>query len=628
MRLKYFKAVDCFGFGEDAILTLDSMGSLYTILGRNSSGKSSLLDAIKSLEFDSEKPPNKFKRFKNFSCKIEGYLEAGFEVEKDELDANEIVDYLRDKLFKTLQLDPQAFEQDTRFQELFTLIKEQYNELISSYKDEITVRKMHNGNYLFSNKQDEFESAKQRIAEISSKINNIYLDHGGQKVTNIGANRRIGLNFSAEELENILFKQFPIITYFDKENSLIADFPDRFTLETVSGDTYAGNDLVQNFLRFLEKEDVIKFLEEEDPSKKDALLESLRIRAKTLEDRINEDITDKDLIKIILSSNNGLQVTFAVDDKPGYYYLLSENTQLLFGYHLFSLVYEFDGDIILLDEPNQGFHASVQNALRDLLMKLAKENTVIFTTHSEYMINPDDLSGIKLMSKDEQNRLYIRNDFHDQAKASGDYLALQPLMTSIGLQIGNNLNSKKEVIITEGITDMYYILVFNEVLGFNLDLNIAPARGDGTILSLIPLIIAQGISFKVISDINPHHNIPSKLEENFGIEDKYCYEVPVPQLFEHVEDSGIEDLFSSADFRKIVVAEYKTTDKEEDLFINDSNLHIIKQLGKGDPNLKRIIAFKLYLNKKNLSKNDFDQATLKNFEEILKFCQKNSWKKI
>ena len=64
MRLESFRIKNCFGFWDSGEIDLDDPGNLVYFLGRNSSGKSSVLRAISHFEYD--KVPEKHPKFANY----------------------------------------------------------------------------------------------------------------------------------------------------------------------------------------------------------------------------------------------------------------------------------------------------------------------------------------------------------------------------------------------------------------------------------------------------------------------------------------------------------------------------------------------------------------------------------
>ena len=98
---------------------------------------------------------------------------------------------------------------------------------------------------------------------------------------------------------------------------------------------------------------------------------------------------------------------------------------------------------------------------------------------------------------------------------------------------------------------MLYLRAFNKILECTEGIDIAPARGDGTILNIIPLLVSQGINFKVLLDTG---TVKQKIQSAFGIEDKFIFEIPIPlDYVGKMDGSGIEDLFTKADFEKLLL---------------------------------------------------------------------------
>ncbi len=115
--------------------------------------------------------------------------------------------------------------------------------------------------------------------------------------------------------------------------------------------------------------------------------------------------------------------------------------------------------IILLDEPEIHLHPSGQKYLRDELLKIAEKNTVIYATHSPYMVDKKNLdrhyhvekdNGLTTIKKIERN-----NPF-------GDEVLYNALGTSVLEHIEPN------VLIVEGKTDRdifnLYCKTFNELV--------------------------------------------------------------------------------------------------------------------------------------------------------------------
>lgn len=58
--------------------------------------------------------------------------------------------------------------------------------------------------------------------------------------------------------------------------------------------------------------------------------------------------------------------------------------------------------LILIDEPEIGLHPSGQRYLRDELRKISEKNKVVFSTHSIFLVNPNDLKNHFIVTKKKE----------------------------------------------------------------------------------------------------------------------------------------------------------------------------------------------------------------------------------
>ncbi len=325
---------------------------------------------------------------------------------------------------------------------------------------------------------------------------------------------------------------------------------------------------------------------------------------------------------------DGLQVTVRSSNKPSCYRHLSDNTKLLFAYHLYTTVNKLNSEILLFDEPDKGFHATAQEQLLGFLQNLGEAgNLVVLSTHSEHLIDPDHLTGVRLMIADDDGYLHVRNKWYQVTRGTGDFLALRPILDAVGLRYGTNrLTIHDKVIVTEGVTELLYLRAFRQLLGYESELHIAPATGDGTILHVVPLLISQGLRFKVVADTITtnagHKSIKDKLQEKFGVPNESIYEVAVPTRFLlEAKGSGIEDVFSKADFAKLLAhtgntpaAEFETLPNSE--YMKGKNISRVS---------KRVVAHEFNKCVTSFNKDDFGEETLTNMRSILDFCMNDDW---
>lgn len=610
MRLLAFQILNCFGFRNSGRVNLQDSYNLIYILGRNSSGKSSLLNAIKY--FDLGIVPKEQPNFRNFNAGEDNqFLIAEYSIEESDLSLDR---FMRDFYNKYKQLDKYALDSNDKLKSLVSTIEETYRGLIEELAGArvANIEKTANGHYLFA-QYHPFENFYSRQKKISDAIIAAREPSGRYRVKSTEADIN-DLNFNA--IEDLLFGQFPRVTIFNQSYSLDQSLPERITHSNIA--PTKGEFFLKAFVDYLGRDDVQSFLSSDDPDEIHDLVVKLQNRVNELTEKVNQhkgDTDNKDLLEIRLHEKNGLQITVLTDSKKSYYAHLSDNTKFLFAYYLYLAGWDFTGNILLFDEPNNGFHPTAQKFLLNFLESLAaNQNLVIVSTHSEYLININRLSGVRLMSVDDKRNITVKNHFYNQPKDKGDYLALQPLFDAIGFSFGKQIVIKDKVNITEGVTDMLYLRAFNIILKHGGELNIAPARSDSHILSLIPLLISQGITFKIVIDTS---RIKEKIQDSYEISDDYIYEIPVSAGFP-VKESGIEDLFTKEDFKKLLMAIGETIEVHYDKVPN--SIYI-----KGRGNAKRLIAHHVYSNVNDYDETYFETETVENFRKVLDFCKKDVW---
>ena len=289
----------------------------------------------------------------------------------------------------------------------------------------------------------------------------------------LGGQRRIDLE-TWVTLEDLLWGSLPQIEFFGTEYNLLEDLPDQITAK----DLAAPGQLRAAFIDYLGDNDVRRLLRSDSVVERDRLIAKFDAKLVCLADEVNEHGdpgATKPLfgIRVGMHQARGMKVFPLTNGIDLFFRLISPNTKMLFAYYLYRerdrikdpAQRSMANAILLFDEPNNGFHASAQASLLRFLKSLAQEgNLVVVATHSEHLIDPTHLSGVRLMSQDaERSRLHITNHYFSQrsGKGTGDMLALRPILDAIGLHYGEpGLLSRDKVVITEGITDMLYLQAF------------------------------------------------------------------------------------------------------------------------------------------------------------------------
>lgn len=176
----------------------------------------------------------------------------------------------------------------------------------------------------------------------------------------------------------------------------------------------------------------------------------------------------------------------------------------------FSQVRKNYGDnlFILLDEPALNLHARAQaDWLRYINEKLRPYYQVIYTTHSPFMIDPEDLLSVRTVED-----VVVDDEIHGTKVGdkvfSTDADTLFPLQAALGYDITQTLFVGEHTLLVEGSSDLLYLNWFSRELQErgreHLDRRwiIAPVGGIDKVASFVALFGANKLHIAVFTDFH------------------------------------------------------------------------------------------------------------------------------
>ncbi|RJQ34123.1 hypothetical protein C4568_03230 [Candidatus Parcubacteria bacterium] len=159
------------------------------------------------------------------------------------------------------------------------------------------------------------------------------------------------------------------------------------------------------------------------------------------------------------------------------------------------------GAIYLLDEPGSYLHTSAQEELLKKLSDISNTNTILYCTHSQYLLDPEviNIAKIKIAKKEKG---VIEAVSFDEAGVTKNEGALTPLYQALHIKSGAFNKHVKHPVITEGITDFYlFSLLKKHSSGFFKDgIDFIPGGGASHLTELISQAIAFSDSYLVLLD--------------------------------------------------------------------------------------------------------------------------------
>jgi predicted ATPase len=109
--------------------------------------------------------------------------------------------------------------------------------------------------------------------------------------------------------------------------------------------------------------------------------------------------------------------------------------------------------VLLLDEPGVSLHALKQRDFRQTLSRLSKDNQMLYTTHSPFLVGPDELDSVRVVELTDRS---VGTKVHTSV-TSNDPAALLPLQEALGYNLAQSLFAQQRNLILEDLTDSWYL---------------------------------------------------------------------------------------------------------------------------------------------------------------------------
>nr|AIF02918.1 putative ATP-dependent endonuclease [uncultured marine thaumarchaeote KM3_15_E09] len=577
MRLRKFRvqAFRCIHDSGNVVV-----GDLAAFVGRNESGKTTILQALTMLDKDEviselDLCDEMTERLKSEIRIVEG----DFELNQDE---TEIVkekfpglQLKKLKIFRTnknpeIQYDfgdikiDQKEDENLEYWQNITKQLSNFVESIPNYISKKLDTDFFTGNTpkdkkIIQAELDEFDNTLQAIATEEQQV----ISEWEETYTNIIKNVEKILidNTESEALKNFIIDNLhPRFVYFSDYKKILgninlAEYIKESENAASSGIEYIEGfdraETVRNLLYLAELE--IEKLEElkNSPSK---LIKFLNTASKNLTQRLNPSWKGEAInVELRLNPGNILSVVLSDVHKDG----TITNTGLLNrraeGFKwTFSFIVNFAAEtqrselkeaILLLDEPARNLHPTQQAGISDLLKNLAGSNQVLYATHSPFMIfdyTPGNLLVVELDRKTHLSKIFYEYWKADDATLTPILYGLSKgLVDSItDREVGNN---SRPLIIVETMSDTMYLNAFDKFLqdpNISMNpLNVVPAYTKNSVLPLAIFYHNHGYNTFVLLDNDYESNqIAVQLKNNKFSETQIIFFERDGNLLQSMED--------------------------------------------------------------------------------------------
>lgn len=238
--------------------------------------------------------------------------------------------------------------------------------------------------------------------------------------------------------------------------------------------------------------------------------------------------------------------------------------------------------IVLLDEPALTLHGRAQaDFIRFINERLAPSNTVLYTTHSPFMVEPNALNRVRIVEDKGPPHGSVTSD----AVLASDQDSLFPLQAALGYDIAQNLFIGPDNFVVEGISELAYLTAMSSKLASidrtRLDerWRILPAGGAANIPTFVALI-GPHLDVTVLADSNAKgvQRIEQMIKNHLLSKNRLIFVSDVLSA----KNGDVEDLFSTEDYLFLYNAALDQDIKSDDLPPGDRIVKRIESLtGKG-----------------------------------------------
>ena len=182
----------------------------------------------------------------------------------------------------------------------------------------------------------------------------------------------------------------------------------------------------------------------------------------------------------------------------------SKGFQWFFSFYLVFLVESQEGHkdaILLLDEPGLHLHPTAQQELLEFFERLSDRNPLVYTTHSPFLIDGEQILRVRAVTEDESGHSRISAETWPE-----DRETIFPLQAAAGYAMLRGLFQRKQNVLVEGMTDYLYLHALNlhchalNREGLPEDVYVTPCGGTKYVGHIASLFLGQKVRPVVLLD--------------------------------------------------------------------------------------------------------------------------------
>lgn len=285
------------------------------------------------------------------------------------------------------------------------------------------------------------------------------------------------------------------------------------------------------------------------------------------------------------------------------------------------------GTVLLLDEAGLSLHPKAQRDLIAFMEELSKDNQIIHTTHSPFLIDTNNVDQCVAVYVDDGGYTVASNNLKDGA---GKYEenSIYAVHAALGLSVSDVMLSGCYPIVVEGPSDQYALTAIKQKLiqqgriKPSREIIFLPAGGNKAINAVSSILGAKdGLPPVLLDGDKPGSNTAKSLRESQYKEANEKV-VVLSELFGR-EGTELEDLMPYSIISRFVDRQFLSVEDEDFAGVYDKNLPIVDQIeafaNKHNVELERgrwKVEMSKWFKQRLLSGADVDDETLGQWERL------------
>lgn len=207
-------------------------------------------------------------------------------------------------------------------------------------------------------------------------------------------------------------------------------------------------------------------------------------------------VADGQYLKVVVE--DGLGVEIELDQRSeGFQWIVS-----FFVVFFAEAEDKYENAILLLDEPGLSLHGLKQREFRITLSRLSEKNQTLYTTHSPFLVGPDELALVRVVEMPDRE---VGTKIHTTISSSAPE-SLLPLQEALGYDLAQSLFTNQRNLVLEGLTDYLYIEAMSNLLrdegivSMNEKIALVPANTASKVVYFATILHSHNLKVSALLD--------------------------------------------------------------------------------------------------------------------------------